>query len=528
MSLWATILAVLFIIVIMSSRSEHETITIYANSAKRSSGITPQFTVNLNRPITQIKSFEILGVEVPYSFYNIWKGNVGIGQIGTTVFNHGGLLASATVVESNNFLTSPLTLVMKIDGNTKTIPFIFDPSIFVPQPGYLHIQYSINQVGLSATIAVSNYKLVFTITTPTACSKIGFYVNGTSFSLSSYMGLTEDVEVLNLQPKTTTVITMPSPYKIFNPIDYNTFTDYVYAYGSSYVIQAQRQVNGYSSYNLRVNNPPIGLEDYGGTIAIDTDKHYISYMLGFNTGNYSNMESPPNKIIIPMKPPKYYDNNLLILLDRDMSLVSYTVNVPDGYYTPSDLAAYLTSQLALIPELATSTVTVNQLNIFTIVLRTANPHSSIRILQQRFYGWSFLSNKMGFEDLFVFENSNTGYIMEVAGVNITSATFVATKPFKYKPSYLYIKSTILGQLVDAGSSYIDDPTYQLDNIIHKIQVSTGPGGVIKDTKKYQNKRYATHPLTTPISQLDFSLYDEDGQLVQLNGRSWSIGIKIEF
>jgi hypothetical protein len=98
----------LLIIMIRKPTQENETIIIFANSSKRSSGRTPQFTINLTRPITQIKSFEILGVEVPYSFYNIQKGNVGIGRIGNREFYHGDIYSSRIINEKYYYIPNPL------------------------------------------------------------------------------------------------------------------------------------------------------------------------------------------------------------------------------------------------------------------------------------------------------------------------------------------------------------------------------------------------------------------------------------
>jgi hypothetical protein len=266
----------------------------------------------------------------------------------------------------------------------------------------------------------------------------------------------------------------------------------------------------------------VGLSDYNGTLEVDTDKHYISYLLGFNTGSYSHLEQPPRTIRTPIKPPKYYENRILIDVG-DVSTYGFTV--ADGYYTPSDLATYMTSQFALITELATSTVTASSAGIITMNIRTANPHNFIKFRLQKYYGWNYLIYKMGFEDQFVYVSS-ADYKMEVTGVNITSATFVGSRPFNYRPTHLYIRSETLGQLTKPTASFIDDPTYQLDYLIHKIQINASPGGTIKDTKKYNTRRVASSH--SPITSIDFSLYDEDGQLVQLNGRNWAIGVKIEF
>lgn len=135
---------------------------------------------------------------------------------------------------------------------------------------------------------------------------------------------------------------------------------------------------------------------------------------------------------------------------------------------------------------------------------------------------------MGFSDQFYSDPIETYfYYMRKKGTNITSATFVGNYSF-IKPVNLYIGSTTLGQLIGETKLPVDDITFQPTNIIHKIQINAPPGGVITDNKKYQTKKYVTNPLRSPITSIDFSLYNDDGQLVQLNGRSWSIGVKIEF
>ncbi len=530
-------LLVLFILQGMLKALEHEgktsdSIVIYANSSKRSSGITPSFTITLSRPITQIKSFEILGVEVPYSFYNVWKGNVGMGTITDTgeslTFNQGNLAASDTVTESSTFLTgvsSVSQLTIKIDDHTYIIPFLVEPNIFLPRPLYNEINYSINQV-LQCTTAVVNYKLVFTITTTSNFSKIGFYLAGTTMQLASYMGLTETVEIINFIPTNTATVTMPTPYKIFNPTDFDRFTDYIYSYGTvggkAMNVQATRQSGLYSSYALRYTSG-FELVDYGGSIYIDPNIHYISYLLGFTTaGNYTNLQRPPNKLITPLKPPIYYDNRINVFADNDF----YSISVPDGYYTPATLASYITTAFAAIPELATSTATASSAGFITLVINTANPHSAIKLFMQRFYGWKYLIFRMGFEEQFIYISGN--YFITVSGTNITTATFRGSKPFDYKPTHLYVRSETLAKLTSDSVTFIDDPTYQLDSLIHKLGINASPNETIIDDQKYQVKRYVSRPLKTPLTQIDFSLYDEDAQLVQLNGRSWAIGIKIEF
>ncbi len=506
----------IFALIIMFKKVENESIILFINSSKRSSGITPQFTINLTRPITQIKSFEILGVEVPYSFYNIRAGNVGIGRIGTTEHYHGGRLTSRTITDELVSLVpnlSTTTLMIKIDGAIKQIRM---PSTSVypsAHPVYDYIIYAINHSGLTATVSIVNYRLIFNITAPANFSKMGFYLDGTTFSLASYMGLTQDTEFISLQPTNTAVIQMPAIHKIFNSIDTSSFTYSLYSLTNKILVQAQTPVNGYTRYSLISYDPPITYEVYNGTITIDTEKHYMSYICGFTDGNYTHMQYAPNKITIPIKPPIYYDNNLMIDLDGSY----YAFYVPDGYYTPSDLAATLTSLLSLSPELSASTVTVSSVGIFTINIQTATPHSSIGILKISVYGWLHMTDRIGFTDSYT-----------VGGTNITNATFVGSKTFDYKHKNLYIKSTALGQLINGSSMPIDDPTYQLDNVIHKIQINTTPGNTITDNKKYSTKKYVTKALNQPITQLDFSLYDDDSQLVQLNGRSWSIGIKITF
>jgi hypothetical protein len=249
------------------SNQHSETVTIYVNSSKRSSGITPQFTVNLSRPITQIKSFEIIGVEIPYSFYNVWKGNVGMGEITDNgnlyTLNHGNLAASTTVAEAYNFVVMPATLMIKIDNRQYPITLVYEPAVI--NPVYQHIQYSINtaNVGITCSITITNYKLNFNLTTTSNFTKIGFYLSGTSVSLANYIGLTETIEIISLQPTNTVNLLMPSTYKIFNPINFDVFTDYVSASSDiissvGFTLQAQRQVSYYSSYSIRKNDVGVG------------------------------------------------------------------------------------------------------------------------------------------------------------------------------------------------------------------------------------------------------------------------------
>jgi hypothetical protein len=422
--------------------------------------------------------------------------------------------------------------MIKLDGTNKVIPYQVAGG--APHPVYTDIVYSIDNsgFGLTCTLTISDYKLNFSIVSNTTFNKIGFYLDGTSLTLANYMGLTEDTEVIYTTPSDTVTIQMPSQYKTFDQTDIYRFTTYISSYGfnnlddiasySAYEVRALPDQNRYIGFTLMTGGSP-----YGGTITVDTEQHYIGYILGFNSGDYLHNQRAPNQVITPIKLPKYYDNRLLISIDRNVDERWYSIYVPDGYYTSSDLATYLTGQFALISELSASTVIVSDVGVISINIVTTNPHSSIAIRQFRYYGWIFLINRIGFEDQFI-KIGEGDYLLEITGTNITTATFTASKPFIYKPINLYIRSAIFGQLIEDNRLPIDDPTYQLDKIIHKIQINAAPGGTITDNKKYQTKKYVTNPLRSPITSIDFSLYNDDGQLVQLNGRSWSIGIKIEF
>lgn len=509
----------------------HESIVVFANSSKRSSGITPQFTINLTRPITQIKSFEIIGVEVPYTFYNIWKGNTGIADIvpdgqtvATTFVNYDSPInARATIHESSTFLTNLAVLLIKIDNQTYSIPYKYDNSR-PNSPTYTHIEYSINQTSLACVVSVVNYRLSFTITSPTPFLKIGMYINGSTFDMVRYIGLSADTEVITYTPTTTATITMPSFYQIFDTRNYREILDYIYCMfriGDDLYWIRPSQVDEIISFTSlkRINFGE--WEDNLTPFSINPDKHYLGYVLGFN-GSYASYQMAERKIQIPFKQPKYYETAIAVYIDL---YTGYAVTAPDGFYTPETLASTLTAQFALIPELATSTVATNSAGIMTVTINTSTPCSTIQLAYNDFYGWEYLAFKMGLKNCFTLSNSR--WLATVTGTNISTATYVGSVPFKYRPTHLFIRSETLGLISTNSFSYTDDPTYTIDNIIHKLQIACQPGSVITDNKKYQNKHLVKRGVS-PITQIDFSLYDEDGQLVQLNGRSWSIGVKIEF
>lgn len=123
-------------------------------------------------------------------------------------------------------------------------------------------------------------------------------------------------------------------------------------------------------------------------------------------------------------------------------------------------------------------------------------------------------------------SSSVGYItVDGHGSNISTARFISTNKFKQIPNYLRIQSISLASLLSTEYMEEDDPLFQITNIIHKIQVKALPGGIITDNQKYTTKKIVTK-MRTPLTSIDITLYDEDNQIVNLNGSEWCVTIRI--
>jgi hypothetical protein len=342
-------------------------------------------------------------------------------------------------------------------------------------------------------------------------------LDGTDTELANYLGLTQDTIFTSPTPVTFGSLIMPTAHQVFNIRN-------PYSYVSKFYLGADLYFNPpyWVIPALSGNYAQLQIQNADtATLNVDSTKHYIGHILGFD-GFYARTDTltATLPIPVPLIPPKYYDNAIYIANlsggNRER------IEIAMGYYTASQLATAITDAFQTNVRTVGSSATVDSVGIFTISMS-----SDIRLYDIQTYGWQGMLSRLGFGELLQIRNFNLDYYNTYDFEGATRTT-TAPRPSYYIQKNIYIGSTVLSQLTsNLTVTDTDDPVFQRKDIIHKLHINASPGGVITDDQRYQIKR-PVEKLRTPITSIDFSLYDEDGQLVQLNGRNWSIGIKIEF
>lgn len=511
-----------------------ESIVIYANSSKRASGGRSSFTINLTKPITRLISFEILGVEIPYSFYNIWGGNLGIcdvtGNGHTLPVSYSSTSPSIDTIIRSEIYRNPLNLALRFDNQT-TIINIFQYTGEFDQFSFEGIGQKIIDSGIHGVVSCSltlvGFRILINITCATLFTSFGVILAGTDVELARYLGLTEDIIVTMLHPNYSTNLTLPSPYApinrklpywfIYGVGGWSGWTDQIYGpaytpvlrFDFNFLGDNNSDVNNLIVYNMRVNSTTTIIDGYDysvnptvGSIFVDPSKHYIGAMLGLD-GTYDigqTITVLPSYISLP----KVYNNTITFVVD---GVGLSEISISSGNYTNAELISEISSQLASIIEYGgSSTVTLNADN--TVSFHLARIGTSVG------FGRTTLTQYLGFID-----NQLTQEAFDY--------TFTSTRPIK-KYSNIYIQSNALSSLLTIPTATdTDDPAYVVDGLIHKVQINSNPGGFITDNSKYR-KEHIVKKLKAPITSIDFTIIDEDGQVIDLNGRDWSIGIKLNF
>lgn len=508
-----------------------ESIVLYANSAKRSSGGRSSFTVNLTKPITHFKSFEILGVEVPYTFYNIWDGNVSIcdlipdGQdpllIKFPIHDYRPLVAP------QELFSNPLNLAISFDGKVT----IIDISGYTGQfnqfsydgMGQRVIDSGVNGV-TACSFVLEGFRLRISIECSAPFTKFGFVLAGTDTNLARYLGLTEDTIKVLLSPNYATNLLMPSPLNNFDHRAVANFGGRLLGnidlgsvrYDLDLLGDNNGDPNTFIVYNLRVNaNTTTFTGDFSytvnpttGSIFVDPSRHYLSWMVGLN-GSYP-IGSTITALSTYITPPKVYDNSITFITMNN----TYTITLPEGNYTNQEIASSLNALLGAIGgEMTGSTVTLNADSTISFYL-IAPLSTSIGFTSLGGPGTVRLLERLGFTDNQLIQP-------------VSEYTFTSNRPIK-KHSSIYVQSVILSNLMSTSTlTDTDNPTYEAKGIIHKVQIQALPGGYITDNSKYKKEHLVTK-MRTPVTSIDFTILDEDGQVIDLHGRDWSIGIKFNF
>lgn len=496
-------------------------IMLYVNSSKKTSGITSQFSINLPRPITHAKAYEITGVEVPYTFYDIWNGNTGIAEI-TPTGNAPQTFYAPTGVPI--FMPS-----FYLDWAQQAFTFVFNNNtynIITTQPADISLSSPLGDVvgfnfigesimaanipGISScVVSLINYKIRLYITTTITCVMLGLVLQGTDPNLALFMGLSQNTISTYSSGATAVDIYLPSTYNMYTS---NVTNYYIYNSQAYFTI-------GSTTYRFEYINPGDGLValadgvDFADSkLVVDPDRHYLGYILGYN-GSYNNRPGALQRRSLD-KFPLHYDLRLFIqALDP---AASPSRSFPAGHYTGSEAANQINTILQTTTEFKTSVFSYNEsTRLFTAVINTANQHNSIAIGSYKYSGQIDLFEKLGFAP----------GVQTITGVNITTATFHSIYPYNPGTKFLYVCSDTLSDLTDAKTfTDVDNPIFKTDNIIHKIQVNVKPTKIIRDNGKFAIRKTITKSFQ-PITSIDFELRDQDLQLVQLNGRSWAISIR---
>lgn len=520
-------------------------IVLHFNSRRKASGFNTLCSFTLQQQISNFKSFEILGVEIPYSFYNCPTGSNYICDI----YN---INTSATIAPVRTYgaiyytAEAPGTLLISIelDGFIYTVDVTWytgdgmNPHTY-PEIGNLIV--GDGSVISSCVVSLSGYRMNFAITTVASYRSVAIRLTGTSSALATYIGLSNDVVDLRPTPSTSFNLLMPGLYYRFNRTNLGLYLRYASYRGYVTTVSYYTCTITSFTYDYYVDPPvtqmplDIWFRNSGGQLSqvsntayirIDTSKHVLAHKLGIQDGIYLGntvFTAPPYFI-----PPRQYDYSAVTVIGTSTTRID--LNFTAGNYTASELATILQTRIRTNARYTASTVVVNSLGLIVITLICDTPVNMLGFSQIFHYGTTSFLDMLGFGDQWVGEYSTSdfmegdGLALVKTGINITTAIFTASKPFKNKPTLLRVGSNTLGILVNSLYNYDDEPDFAIPNIIHKIQVNASPTGTITDNQKYTTKKIV-NKFRTPITSIDFGLYDEDGQVVELNGLDWSITVK---
>ena len=491
---------------------------LFVNSSKKTSGITSQFNITLPRPITNARAYEIVGAEIPYSFYDIWPGNTGIADItpiGSTepqtfyniAYQNTPSFFWVWNYQQFTFIFNNVIHTITTTSPSETYPSSGDVS------GFNFIGESIMAANIpgitSCTVSIINYRLNLRITTTIVCFMLGLLLQGTNVQLASFIGLSQNT-ITNYSGGTTAAnIYLPSTY---NPYTADLITYYTRNIQSYFIIGSTTyHIDGYTNDGLYVTKDNDPYTD--SSITVNPEKHYLGYILGYN-GTYANSPGLGVSSIPFTRLPIHYDLRIFIqALGPDASPSS---SLPPGYYTGDQIVTQLNAIIQTSAEFKNTVFSYNSSSkLISVTVNTATPHSSLSIGNSKYGSYVNLFEKLGFAP----------GVHTVTGVNITTATFHAIYPYNPGTQYLYICSNTLSNITDSKvSTDTIDPMIEIDNIIHKVQVNVKPTKLIRDNGKFAIRKTLVKSFQ-PITSIDFELRDQDLQLVNLNGRFWSLSIR---
>ncbi len=179
--------------------------------------------------------------------------------------------------------------------------------------------------------------------------------------------------------------------------------------------------------------------------------------------------------------------------------------VPNGNYTTGTLTTALKTAMEAILGV-TATVTYNSTtNKFTLV------HSSVSFFVDS-TGATNIAYAIGYEtNVAASTTSTSDKVVDISG-----------------PKHLVLKSSILTQFTaeknttatGLASIYVAE-TGVSDNILHTIPINAQPTGINLDIP-LRTSAIRLNTILTFQNNLDFRLEDDEGNLLDLNGKEWSI------
>lgn len=513
-----------------------DNIIIHLCSKKKTTGFATSFKIVLPLAVSRIKSFEVLGAEIPYTFYNLPTGNKAFCD------TSGATSTGSSVYSPDEIYTSPLILMFSFDGDQTPV----DVSGYsqLSRPNFTDIGSMIVNAAphgcYECTMTLIGYKINIFMRTSQTFTKVTVKLIGTDSTLASYLGLNQDAVFESPHPTNVANIRMPSLYQQFNHKDISRYLTSFVANGNNsatYIapiaqILAQIytptiiQVVPYMEISVYDTNP-----QHNSPITINYNKHILAYKLGIPEGTYIiGARFPLPTYFIPPMVYEWYGFDVVVgLFEQSYTL---TLNMNPGNYTVTDIINAINQQLQSIPQLAGSVASIDPSTGRTIIdITVATPGPYISLVNDRYTGRTLILDKLGFSDQIrtpyrPIGSYSVGFVtVDGHGSNISTARFISSNKFKRTPNYLRIQSHTLASLISTEYMEEDDPLFQISNIIHKIQVKALPGGVITDNQKYTTRKMVTK-MRTPLTSIDITLYDEDNQIVDLNGSDWCVTIRL--
>lgn len=504
---------------------EEQDVLIFINSKNRSSGIVGDFTVTLTRPITHIKGFQILGVEIPDSWYNI--------RIGDAALCRKGGLDYADYFYPNSFVftTANNTLIFNVNGISYPVNLSLGVQIFVvPRHGpgrWIDMIYTltntINQLQLdivaqlpnctACTITYANYKINISLTMSVPITKIGLIAAGST--LGSFLGLAYDnINYYNTDVYST-VLVMQHEISFVNDVDLTT-------YGSELISVPSLDLTTYALSGSITNGIAtisadyVNLNDYDRTNGF----HPLARKWGFTSSKVGPTITGDQRVTTPIRPPLFMDNGFGVtatINDGGINQgVAYAFNniMSPGNYSYTDLCtAIATNLVGSYTDPATSVTFSTSTGLFTITFKT-----TINMLNASFVvatrsgpgglRFTYLLDRLGFTN------------KTFTTVDDRTFTITSTIPFPLRAKNIYVSSKTLGLIkVTQSDLDLDNPSTIINNVIYRNPLTKIR---LQDRPPVQ----MVNKTTQLITSIDLQLWHEEGDLVDLNGRDWSIGIRI--